>query len=178
MGCALLLPLGNAADGASVAEVGAFCVSPVFRCAGQGDAAMGSRLSSTDHAMGPQCPSSGPHYAHGSPSFLPFPVRLTFPARMPLMIYRGSGRGDSMLDYAEQEARRLGIRRLVLLTTRTADWFEQRDFVYSGHASESRGFLPEARRAKINPARNSQLYVKELEKSEGKVPRPGKQIGV
>ena len=94
------------------------------------------------------------------------------------MIYRGSGRGDSMLDYAEQEARRLGIRRLVLLTTRTADWFEQRDFVYSGHASESRGFLPEARRAKINPARNSQLYVKELEKSEGKVPRPGKQIGV
>ena len=29
----MLLPLGNAADGASVAEVGAFCVNPVFRCA-------------------------------------------------------------------------------------------------------------------------------------------------
>lgn len=42
--------------------------------------------------------------------------------------YRGSGRGDSLLDYVEQDARLNGIRRLVLLTTRTADWFEQRDF--------------------------------------------------
>jgi amino-acid N-acetyltransferase len=89
---------------------------------------------------------------------------------------RGSGRGDSMLDYVEQEARSQGVRRLVLLTTRTADWFEQRDFVYSGQAFSSL-LLPEARRVKINPARNSQLYVKELEHSEGKVPRPGKRIG-
>jgi amino-acid N-acetyltransferase len=42
--------------------------------------------------------------------------------------FRGSGRGDSMLDFVEQQARNDGIRRLVLLTTRTADWFEQRDF--------------------------------------------------
>ncbi len=41
---------------------------------------------------------------------------------------RGSGRGDSLLDYVEQDARARGIQRLVLLTTRTADWFEQRDF--------------------------------------------------
>lgn len=41
---------------------------------------------------------------------------------------RGSGRGDSLLDYVEQDARARGVRRLVLLTTRTADWFEQRDF--------------------------------------------------
>ena len=91
-------------------------------------------------------------------------------------MYRGSGRGDSMLDYAEQEARRQGIRRLVLLTTRTADWFEQRDFVFSGQAFTSL-LLPAARRAKINPARNSQLYVKELQLSGSELPQPGKRIG-
>ena len=91
-------------------------------------------------------------------------------------MHRGSGRGDSMLDYAEQEARRQGIRRLVLLTTRTADWFEQRDFVFSGQAFTSL-LLPAARRAKINPARNSQLYVKELQLSGSELPQPGKRIG-
>jgi amino-acid N-acetyltransferase len=35
-----------------------------------------------------------------------------------------------MLDYIEQEASRLGITQLVLLTTRTADWFEQREFIH------------------------------------------------
>ncbi len=36
--------------------------------------------------------------------------------------YRGSGRGDALLDYVEQSARDQGMRRLALLTTRTADW--------------------------------------------------------
>ncbi len=81
-----------------------------------------------------------------------------------------------MLDYVEQEARRRGIRRLVLLTTRTADWFEQRDFRFRGPAFEST-LLPEARRARINPARNSQLYVKELEHFDGDLAQPGKRIG-
>jgi len=48
--------------------------------------------------------------------------------------YRGSGRGDSLLDYVEQDTRLKGIRRIVLLTTRTADWFQQRDFVLDGLA--------------------------------------------
>lgn len=48
--------------------------------------------------------------------------------------YRGSGRGDSLLDYVEQDARLKGVRRLVLLTTRTADWFEQRDFLLDDYA--------------------------------------------
>ena len=81
-----------------------------------------------------------------------------------------------MLDYVEQEARSQGVRRLVLLTTRTADWFEQRDFEFSGPAFSSK-LLPESRRAQINAARNSQLYVKELGQAQGKVPRPGKRIG-
>jgi hypothetical protein len=42
--------------------------------------------------------------------------------------FRGTGRGDSLLDWVEQDARQRGIQRLVLLTTRTADWFVQREF--------------------------------------------------
>ena len=53
--------------------------------------------------------------------------------------YRGSGRGDSLLDYVEQDARLKGMRRLVLLTTRTADWFEQRDFVMDDYAHQRSG---------------------------------------
>eukprot|EP00798_Chlamydomonas_sp_ICE-L_P014642 gene14642-20678_t len=119
LACALIVPLGDAADGVAVAELGAFCVDPAFR---------------------------------------------------------GSGRGDSMLDYVEQEARQMGIRRLVLLTTRTADWFEQRDFGWSGPAYASI-LLPERRRVRINPDRNSQLYSKELEAAEDGEEAPGKRIG-
>jgi amino-acid N-acetyltransferase len=120
MGCALLLPLGATPDGARVAEIGAFCVDPVFR---------------------------------------------------------GSGRGDSLLDYVEQDARNRGMNRLVLLTTRTADWFIQRDFVLQGPAWAS-DLIPAQRRERINPARNSQLYVKELEQVDGAtMSEPGKRIG-
>uniref|UniRef100_A0A7R9V5J8 N-acetyltransferase domain-containing protein n=2 Tax=Chlamydomonas euryale TaxID=1486919 RepID=A0A7R9V5J8_9CHLO len=90
--------------------------------------------------------------------------------------FRGSGRGDSMLDYVEQDARAAGVNRLVLLTTRTADWFEQRDFMHSGPAYAST-LLPEARRVRIDPARNSQLYVKQLEACDASMPRAGKRIG-
>lgn len=70
-----------------------------------------------------------------------------------------------------------GIRRLVLLTTRTADWFEQRDFKWSGPAYASE-LIPETRRARINPARNSQMYVKTLEAPDDANPvEPGKRIG-
>jgi amino-acid N-acetyltransferase len=75
--------------------------------------------------------------------------------------FRGSGRGDSLLDYAEQEARAQGVQRLVLLTTRTADWFMARDFRLAGPAWSSE-LLPADRRARVDPSRNSQLYVKEL----------------
>jgi amino-acid N-acetyltransferase len=75
--------------------------------------------------------------------------------------YRGGGQGDRLLEYLEEEARGAGVERLVLLTTRTADWFEQRGFRHAGaaHASE---LLPEGRRARVDPARNSQLYSKDL----------------
>jgi amino-acid N-acetyltransferase len=73
--------------------------------------------------------------------------------------YRGGGKGDSLLEYLESDARAKGIQRLVLLTTRTADWFEQRGFVWAGQAHAS-DLLPEERRKKVDPSRNSQLYTK------------------
>lgn len=75
--------------------------------------------------------------------------------------FRGTGRGDTLLDYLEKEAAANGTERLVLLTTRTADWFEQRGFQHAGPAHLS-GLLPEPRRAKIDPARNSKLFTKEI----------------
>ena len=75
--------------------------------------------------------------------------------------YRGGGKGDSLLEYLERHAKTKGIDRLILLTTRTADWFEQRGFSYAGKAHSS-DLLPDDRRDRINPARNSQLYTKIL----------------
>lgn len=72
--------------------------------------------------LNPNQTTTKPHKHAPNPSDLP---------RLPVVCAwrgRGSGRGDSLLDYVEQDARQRGIQRLVLLTTRTADWFEQRDF--------------------------------------------------
>ncbi|CAG9466154.1 unnamed protein product [Pedinophyceae sp. YPF-701] len=76
--------------------------------------------------------------------------------------YRGDGKGDSLLDYLEHVAASRGVQMLCLLTTRTAGWFEQRGFTNVGPAHEAEE-LPEARRARINAARNSQAYVKMLD---------------
>jgi amino-acid N-acetyltransferase len=69
-----------------------------------------------------------------------------------------------------------GVRRLVLLTTRTADWFKARNFMYGGLAHVASGILPEKRRLEIDPARNSELYYKELEEKLDDL-APGKRIG-
>lgn len=91
--------------------------------------------------------------------------------------YRNGGRGDSLLDYLEQKAREQNYDYLVLLTTRTADWFCCRGFKEAGVAYKAE-ILPESRRAKIDPSRNSKAYSKRL------VPVPktglapaGKRIG-
>jgi len=82
--------------------------------------------------------------------------------------YRGDGRGDALLEYLEEEAMSRGLTHLVLLTTRTADWFMQRGFQHAGSAHES-DMLPPSRQARVVPGRNSQLYFKELgtDESEG-----------
>lgn len=62
--------------------------------------------------------------------------------------YRNGGRGDSLLDYVEQKARAASYDLLVILTTRTADWFCVRGFVPQGIAADSM-ILPDTRRAKV-----------------------------
>jgi len=90
--------------------------------------------------------------------------------------YRNGGRGDSLLDYVEQKARAAGFDILVLLTTRTADWFCCRGFSLEGTAATC-SVLPDARRARIDAKRGSQCYSKKLmPASEGMAPA-GKRIG-
>ena len=51
---------------------------------------------------------------------------------------------------AERKASTTGIERVFLLTTRTADWFEQRGFKPDGPAHNSL-LLPESRRKQVGP---------------------------
>ncbi|XP_024025459.1 probable amino-acid acetyltransferase NAGS2, chloroplastic isoform X1 [Morus notabilis] len=70
---------------------------------------------------------------------------------------RGEGQGDKLLDYIEKKASSLGLEKLFLLTTRTADWFVRRGF--SECSIES---IPNKRRKSINLSRNSKYYMKKL----------------
>ncbi|XP_024369175.1 probable amino-acid acetyltransferase NAGS2, chloroplastic isoform X2 [Physcomitrium patens] len=71
---------------------------------------------------------------------------------------RGHGRGDTLLDYLERKAVKLGLEKLFLLTTRTADWFVQRGF-----AKCELDALPQERQARVNFSRGSKYYLKHLQ---------------
>jgi amino-acid N-acetyltransferase len=71
--------------------------------------------------------------------------------------YRGENRGDAMLAFMEQQARQAGIRRLFVLTTRTAHWFQERGFSAAGLDA-----LPMQRRALYNFQRKSKVFIKDL----------------
>ncbi|KAL0726166.1 hypothetical protein Bca4012_022259 [Brassica carinata] len=70
---------------------------------------------------------------------------------------RGQGQGDKLLDYIEKKASSLGLEKLFLLTTRTADWFVRRGFQEC-----SIEVIPENRRQRINLSRKSKYYMKKL----------------
>lgn len=97
-------------------QLGAFCVDPVFRGSGRGDSLLDyveqvRRQSSLTHAsVPPKCASSTGI----------------------MLISKITTYTPSL-----QDARANGIQRLVLLTTRTADWFEQRDFQLCGECSQT-----------------------------------------
>lgn len=74
---------------------------------------------------------------------------------------RGRGKGDAILEVIESEARQRGVDRLVLLTTRTADWFGARGFLPGGDAAGNPK-LPPKRRARVDPKRKSKLFYKAL----------------
>ncbi len=71
--------------------------------------------------------------------------------------YRGAGRGEALLDYMRARARGLGLKRLFVLTTRTAHWFVERGFVESGVES-----LPQAKQGLYNYQRRSKVFIKTL----------------
>ncbi|KAH7689875.1 amino-acid N-acetyltransferase protein [Dioscorea alata] len=75
---------------------------------------------------------------------------------------RGNGQGDKLLDYVEKKASSLGLEKLFLLTTRTADWFVRRGFKECSVED-----IPKERRERINFSRGSKYYVKQLQREIG-----------
>ena len=71
--------------------------------------------------------------------------------------YRGGRRGDKLLEHLETIARARGLKRLFVLTTQTAHWFQERGF-----APAPRAALPPEKQALYNERRNSLVFIKDL----------------
>ncbi|HXH02273.1 MAG TPA: amino-acid N-acetyltransferase [Candidatus Competibacteraceae bacterium] len=71
--------------------------------------------------------------------------------------YRNSGRADVLLRHAENEARKRRLKRLFVLTTRTAHWFLERGF-----QPGQLGDLPVKKQAMYNFQRRSKVFIKPL----------------
>jgi amino-acid N-acetyltransferase len=71
--------------------------------------------------------------------------------------FRNLGRGDALLRHVEQQARKMGIRRLFLLSTRTGQWFAERGFVESAIDQ-----LPQAKQELYNYQRRSKVFIKHI----------------
>ncbi len=72
--------------------------------------------------------------------------------------YQNSGRGDALLKFVEKRAGKAGIRKLVVLTTRTAHWFRERGFLPGDNSD-----LPARKKSLYNYQRNSRIYYKQLD---------------
>lgn len=71
--------------------------------------------------------------------------------------YQRLGYGERLMKHVETKARKAGVKRLFLLTTRTAQWFRERGFV-----EEDLDVLPAARRELYNFQRRSKVLIKNL----------------
>jgi amino-acid N-acetyltransferase len=71
--------------------------------------------------------------------------------------YRNTGRGEMLLERMQTKALEKGLRRLFVLTTRTAHWFVERGFKETGVES-----LPKAKQNLYNYQRRSKVFVKAL----------------
>lgn len=71
--------------------------------------------------------------------------------------YRGSDRGQQLLQQIEKEAQQRHFQQLFVLTTRTAHWFLEQGFV-AGDVSA----LPQERQKLYNYQRNSKVFFKAL----------------
>ncbi len=71
--------------------------------------------------------------------------------------YQRAGFGDQLRRHLEARARQMKIKRLCVLTTRTAHWFTERGYVEAGLDA-----LPKARRELYNFQRRSKVLIKSL----------------
>ena len=71
--------------------------------------------------------------------------------------YRGGQRGQRLLLALEQEARRLGLEQVFVLTTQTAHWFIEQGFIEG-----TRDQLPNGKQSLYNLQRNSKVFFKRL----------------
>ena len=72
--------------------------------------------------------------------------------------YQNGNRGQTLLEQIEKNARKLGLGKLFVLTTKSPHWFVERGFVAS--AVED---LPEKKKSLYNYQRNSKVFVKSLQ---------------
>lgn len=80
--------------------------------------------------------------------------------------YRNHDRGEKLLEHLERRARKRGIERLFVLTTRTAHWF-----IEQGFEPAELDELPVAKRALYNYRRNSKVFIKPLLPDQKRVAR-------
>ena len=71
--------------------------------------------------------------------------------------YRGTGRGDLLLNCVQAQARSMGATLVFVLTTRADHWFRERGFQEAGIDQ-----LPVERRALFNDRRASRVLIKTL----------------
>ncbi|MBI3370346.1 MAG: amino-acid N-acetyltransferase [Betaproteobacteria bacterium] len=71
--------------------------------------------------------------------------------------YRGADYGERLLDACEAQARELKVKRLFVLTTTAAHWFQLHGFSPATVAA-----LPERRQSLYNYQRNSKVFAKKL----------------
>jgi amino-acid N-acetyltransferase len=71
--------------------------------------------------------------------------------------YRNHNRGQLLLEQMEKNARKLGLGKLFVLTTKSPHWFVERGFVPSVVEA-----LPEKKKSLYNYQRNSKIFVKPL----------------
>jgi len=71
--------------------------------------------------------------------------------------YRNQGYGEALMKYIADAAKAQGLRKLFVLTTRTAHWFVERGF-----EEADVGQLPEQKKSLYNYQRRSKVFVKTL----------------
>ncbi len=71
--------------------------------------------------------------------------------------YQGAARGNTLLQFVEQNAAQQGIQQLFVLSTKTSHWFLERGFKKADIKT-----LPMKRQALYNYRRNSKVFIKTL----------------